>query len=142
MQILKTLCGSLLPALLIAAAQDQTPGKAPDQVAAFEERDWTLTELDGAKLPDGLRTIPRMRFSKGKVSGNGGCNHFFGSYTANGDALKIEKIGSTMMACAPPVIEQPTLKALSATVRYRVAKDRLELLGKDGKVVARLANKP
>ncbi len=120
-------------ALAVFAAQDNIP--------AFEVHEWKLTELNGAKLPEGVKIIPTMQFIKGRVSGNAGCNRFFASYKADGDLLKIEKIGSTMMACAPPVVEQPFLKALGATERYRVVKDELELLGKDGKVIARFAPK-
>ena len=120
-----------LLALTAFAAQD----------SSFEDKDWKLTELNGAKLPDGVKVIPHMKFAKGRVTGNAGCNQFFASYEAHGAALKVEKIGATMMACAPPEIEQPTLKALAAVERYQVVKDALELLNHDGKIVLRFVAK-
>ena len=120
-----------LLALTAFAAQD----------SSFEDRDWKLTELNGAKLPDGVKVIPHMKFAQGRVTGNAGCNQFFGSYQAHGSALKVEKIGATMMACAPPDVEQPTLKALAAVERYQLVKETLELLNQDGKIVLRLVAK-
>jgi heat shock protein HslJ len=128
---MKLITSLFLVALAAFAAQD----------SSFEDRDWKLTELNGAQLPDGLKVIPHMTFAKGRVAGNAGCNQFFASYSVHGSAMKVEKIGSTMMACAPPEVEQPTLKALATVERYQVVKDALELLNKDGRIVLRFVAK-
>ncbi len=130
---MKTLLTTLFLAITAIAAQDST---APSAVA-LEERDWKMTELDGKPLPAGLKRIPQLRFSKGKVSGNSGCNQIFGGYQAQDGRLKFGMLGGTLMACAPPDVEEPTRKALGKVARYQVAKSQLALLDAEGKVLAR-----
>jgi heat shock protein HslJ len=62
-------------------------------------------------------------------------------YTRNGAELNVGTRGpSTMMACPPEVMKQAEafIAALTGAKRYRVAGDRLQLLGADGAVLATL----
>ncbi len=125
--------------LVAFAAQDTTPPQSDTKgkkALMLEEQDWKLRELNEQKLPEGLRLVPELRFSKGRISGNSGCNRMFAAYERSGDFLKFGMMGSTMMACADPNIEQPTLKALGKVAQYRVSEKGLELLSKDKKVLA------
>ena len=123
----------LVPLALLALASDHP--------APLENRDWKLQELNGQQLPAGLRLIPELRFAKGQVTGNSGCNRLFASYEAAGGALKFGMFGVTRMACAPPQVEEPVLKALGQVTRYQCSGRRLDLLTKDGKVGLRFVAK-
>ena len=48
-------------------------------------------------------------FTADAVSGSSGCNTYNGSYTLDGDALKIGPLATTRMACAPAIMDQETL---------------------------------
>ena len=49
-------------------------------------------------LPDKTRMVVKFN-PGGEVTGNGGCNHFAGSYTISGNAIKIGPLMSTRMGC-------------------------------------------
>lgn len=72
--------------------------------------------------------------SDGHVSGNGGCNTFRGSYTQDGDNVKISDLASTMMGCEPDVAELETqyLKALEASTKATRSGNDLELRDDSG----------
>jgi len=101
-------------------------GGAP---AGLEGATWRLEELPGAQ-PAALAQLKRpvtMRFDSGRLSGFAGCNNFSGSYTLDGDQLKVGPVASTQMACPEPgsSIETAFHKALSGTLRYTVDGDHL-----------------
>lgn len=69
-------------------------------------------------LPD----IPtELRFADGKVSGSGGCNRFFGSYTLTGGNVNFGPIAGTKMACGEKQMAQEAklLSVLNGKVRMR-----------------------
>ena len=97
---------------------------------------WNLSELFGETMRYTGSKIPQLRFEEERVSGNDGCNNFFGGYTLDGDSLKFGLLGSTRMAC--PQIEGFELvfnKMLSMTTRYRISGNRLDLF-EDDKLLA------
>jgi heat shock protein HslJ len=107
--------------------------RVPAQAAAgrsaaqLEGAAWRLQELPGASSA-ALAQLKRpvtMRFESGRLSGFAGCNNFSGSYSLDGDQLKIGPVASTQMACPEPgsSIETAFHKALSGTLRYAVDGD-------------------
>jgi heat shock protein HslJ len=62
----------------------------------------------------------------------------------DGRSLHFKSTATTMMACAGEVMEQERgfLEALAGTRTYRIHGSTLQLLGKDGKVLARLEAQP
>ncbi len=91
---------------------------------------WRLTQLPGtqsAALAQLNRPVT-VRFESGRLSGFAGCNNFSGSYTLDGDQLKIGPVASTQMACPEPgsSVETAFHKALSGTLRYSVDGDGLQ----------------
>ena len=97
--------------------------------ARLEGAAWQLKELPGPQSAAlGQLTRPvTIRFESGRLSGFAGCNNFSGSYTLDGDQLKIGPVASTQMACPEPgsSIENAFHKALSGTLRYAVDGDDL-----------------
>jgi heat shock protein HslJ len=67
----------------------------------------------------------------GRVSGRSGCNNYFGSYTVDGDALTVGQLGSTMMACPEPLMqqEQAYLAALQGAETFSIEADTLSITG-------------
>lgn len=75
-----------------------------------------------------------------KLSGSGGCNHFGGSYRADGDTLTIGPLAATRKACAEPegvmAQEAAFLRALETAATARREGDRLELRTATGALAA------
>lgn len=103
---------------------------------SFLDTSWKLSELFSEKIQYAGSNIPHLRFETERVSGNDGCNNFFGGYTLDEDSLKFGLLASTRMAC--PDIEGFELifnKMLSMTTRYRISGNRLDLYA-DEKLIA------
>ncbi len=101
---------------------------------------WNLSELFSEKILYSGSKIPHLRFEAERVSGNDGCNNFFGSYTLDEDSLKFGMLGSTRMAC--PHIEGFEMifnTMLSITTRYLIDGNKLELYDNDKLIASFLA---
>lgn len=71
----------------------------------------------------------------GRAYGNAGCNHWFASYTRQGDTLHFEQAGTTRKLCAPALMEQEQrfLDLLSKISRWDVsATGQLRLWPEEG----------
>ena len=71
-----------------------------------------------------------LSFENGVVSGRSGCNTFSGTYTTDGNRIKIGTIAVTNMMCADNKVmdqEQLFLKALQSVVRWNVQGDHLDM---------------
>ena len=93
---------------------------------------WNLAEMNNEKIQHPGPQIPHLRFEAEKVTGNDGCNNFFGGYTLDGNSLKFGMLGSTRMAC-PQIkgFDMEFNKMISATTRYRITGDKLALFEND-----------
>lgn len=94
------------------------PGQAPAAIAA-------------------LTQVPTARFESGRVTGFGGCNRLTGAYTLQQNRLTIGGMAGTMMACPEPAmsIEGALHAALTGTLAYAIAGDRLSLTADSGAVL-------
>jgi heat shock protein HslJ len=98
----------------------------------FLNTTWNLSELFNEEIQYSGSTIPHLRFEAERVSGNDGCNNFFGGYTLDGNSLKFGMLGSTRMACPQTKdFDMEFNKMISATTRYRITGDKLELFEND-----------
>lgn len=98
----------------------------------LEGTPWVLAELPGRALVGENR--PTAQFEAGRVHGTDGCNRYSAPVTIRGSSIEIGPRGpSTLMACPPEVMAQADAfkAALSQARRYRIADERLELLGSD-----------
>ncbi|WP_297770628.1 META domain-containing protein [uncultured Roseovarius sp.] len=79
----------------------------------------------------------------GRVAGSTGCNRLVGDYTLTGEGLQFGAMGSTMMACPEPLMEQERrmIDALEQVVRFDIAEDGALLLigGPDNRVMIEVA---
>jgi putative lipoprotein len=99
-------------------------------------------ELAGYGDPDALTPVVGERpvtleFIDGeRLGGNGGCNGYGSSYTLNADALSVEAVISTMMACMTDGLmeqEQAYFAALQSATRYEIVDGKLMIeYGEEG----------
>lgn len=97
-----------------------------------EDRRWILTELRGQPLEAGegnREAFIRLDSGAERISGNTGCNNFFGRYVLEaGNRLRVAgNLGATMMACPDMETERVFLDVLSTIDNYSVAGDELTL---------------
>lgn len=88
-------------------------------------RNGTLTNTSNEKVPDiyfDLKT--------GNVSGNNGCNRYFGKAVIRKENIEFKNLASTRMACPNNKTELLYMKLLAATNRF-VMQDRVLKLMKD-----------
>ncbi len=100
----------------------------------LEDVQWTLIELDGAALRASARGAPTLTLASKdrRLSGFAGCNRMLGDYELDGDALKFGAMATTRMACVDVTPEEPLLRALQATTRWRVTGNTLVLFDAAG----------
>ena len=94
---------------------------------------WTLAEVVKGKTPT-------LVVETGKLSGNAGCNNYFGTLEMDNTQgiFKAKNIGSTRMACPTMSAEASFLKILNEVNRYVVKDNNLELY-KDNLLLMKLA---
>lgn len=98
---------------------------------------WTLTALNGeAPLAD---TTITLSFDADRLGGSAGCNRYFASYSTVGSRFSAGQAGSTMMACAEPIMAQEAayLSALDAAAGWVMQGSELALLDADGAEILR-----
>ena len=108
---------------------------APEQLADIA---WRATAIGEMRL-DEDSGIHVQFDADGQVTGNSGCNRFFGSYELQEGKLSIGPLGATRMACPEPAMsfEISFLAALQSADTAARADDRLAIRNADGVTVAR-----
>ncbi len=129
--------------LLAGCAYDnpQTQAAAPTKsTAQLLNTYWKLTELD-----DQVITTPQdaheihfvMESENPRVHGFSGCNRMMGGYVLNGNELKFDQMGGTLMACSANMdLEKKFLAMFGNVARWEIAGETLTLVNADGKTLA------
>ena len=119
---------SLAAILLVAGCTDSgRAGHTP-----LPGTTWNLVEMNNEKIQHPGPQIPHLRFEAEKVTGNDGCNNFFGDYTLEANSLKFGMLASTRMTC--PQLKEFDMKfnkMISATTGYSIHGEKLELFDND-----------
>ena len=79
-------------------------GCGGDPEILFADANWTLALLGDETLISERQLS--IRFEDGRVSGSGGCNRFTGGYRLTGEALTLNRLATSQMACAMDVMAQ------------------------------------
>ena len=119
-------------ALLAAACASHDPGRATDAVAV-EATIWTLDELAGEAVPDGVAVT--LEYDGERISGNGGCNQYGAEAAFDAGAVTIDpEIMSTLMACDEPAagVELRYLEALPRAAAFVVNDSTMTISDADG----------
>lgn len=110
----------------------------PSGPPALAGTTWLLESLGttGNVRPALSNVEVTLEFSNdGRISGNAGCNGYFGQYVVNADhTLSVSGLGSTKMFCHEPGVmqqEQDFLAALGQAQHYRVVNGRLTITGEN-----------
>lgn len=119
----KLLIGTFASAVLASCStMGTTAAKVGTQQASVANTGWSLAEnVKGNR--------PTLNIESGKISGNAGCNRYFGNVnldTSTG-TFTTNNLGSTKMACEDMSTEQAYLNALSEANKYVVSNNVLEL---------------
>lgn len=95
----------------LAACSGKQPAKQPAPVVVsattLAGAPWLLEDLTGRGVIDNSHTTLQF-LPDGKVSGSGGCNRYSGSVALKGSQITFTPMASTMMACAPALMDQET----------------------------------
>ena len=103
----------------------------------FEDTRWKLTSLTGiTQLPAADKDM-FTRFYKKRAYAYAGCNNLVGSYTLQGNTLKVMNLASTKMACPQPFMDAETqlTEALHHSTGFKIVGNKM-LLMKGATVVA------
>jgi hypothetical protein len=81
-----------------------------------------------------------IQFREGRLAGHSGCNRYTGSYSQDGQSLKLGPLAATRMACAPERMEQERawFQMLDKVRGFEATHLVLKLKAADGKVIATL----
>ena len=93
---------------------------------------WNLVDMNNKKIQLPGPQVPHLHFEAEKVTGNDGCNNFFGGYTLGENNLTFGVLASTRMACQKiDGFDIEFNKMISTTTRYQITGNKLELFEKD-----------
>ena len=87
--------------------------------------------------PGPMYPISLQLADDGKLSGNAGCNNYFGSYMLSGNTITISTLGSTVMFCNETGVmdlEATYLAVLPRMTLYQVSGNELTLSDGTGKI--------
>jgi heat shock protein HslJ len=102
--------------------------------------EWVVESIDGGWLIGDSRVTIAFQ-EDGRVAGLASCNRYTASYELTGEGLSIAGGASTMMACAPALMEEERrfFEALDAIRRFEIAPDGALVLAADDrpKLIAR-----
>lgn len=100
---------------------------------------WQLLEVNGSGYNE--QNTPVLRFGNGKLEGQGFCNTYSAEYNVNGDALTINPIVATEIACEDMILnilESDYFATLRVVTRYAIEGDELKLFDVNDAVVVLL----
>ena len=118
--------------VLLSGCQSMSNG---DSLPSFMLGDWQVESVMGA--PTVMSPANLSFLAGGKIAGNNSCNNFFGSYTVEGDKVKLMPAGSTKMMCPKPLMKQAGLidKAMPLVATAEMKMNNLEFLDSAGKLI-------
>ncbi len=145
--IMRLLGALLLPTLTACQLFDASAsGPAQSSLALTDfQGAWQVKLVRGAELDPDSRAF--IEFSEPpRLTGNGGCNRFFGVYHYEASVLNIDSsLGSTKMACAASVMvqEQQLFQLLPEAVQISLSEQgALVLNDADGVELIRAVRRP
>ena len=100
------MAGAQYPAQVRLTLGDETfEGCGGDRQRLFRGAEWAVEDLAGAGIIDRSRMTLRF-LADNRVAGRASCNRYMGSYNLTGEGLSFSPQATTMMACAPALMNQ------------------------------------
>lgn len=111
-------------ALLLSACATAGTGLDPSGRTAPEALtggEWHVEDVAGRGVVDGS-PVTLLFGTDGSLSGDASCNRLIARYSVRGARIRITPAGTTMMACAPVLMDQERrlIGLLGAVKRYRI----------------------
>ena len=126
---------ALLALVLLGACASTEAGNGGSSVGALAGSEWIM--LNETRSP----TPPTLGFmtDENRAAGYAGCNRWFASVSATGQAIDFGDVGLTRMMCSPPSMEaeRAFTTALNDTRGYRIENGELVLYDIGGADLAR-----
>jgi heat shock protein HslJ len=110
-------------------------GCAAEPLALKQDQGYVLEWIGERPLIDSSHLSMTLG-ADGRAYGNAGCNHWFASYTLEGNAISFGTVGKTRKLCAPALMEQEQrfLQALPTVQRWDISPiEQLRLWPAEGK---------
>jgi len=108
----------------------------------LENSAWLAEDINGAGVIDMLQSTLEFDVNL-NVSGNGGCNRYFGTATVNENQIDFDALGSTRMACSPAIMnqEQRLFAALGSARSWQIDAERelLTMKNEEGRAILRFS---
>jgi heat shock protein HslJ len=102
-----------------------------------------VMSLTGSHWVAANNTHQTVEFTESRISGNAGCNQFFGSFEQNGGHIKVQPLATTRMACSPEKMnkEHTFLTQLQSAKQVDMQANMLVLKNSDGEILVTLNRK-
>jgi heat shock protein HslJ len=98
--------------------------------------EWRPSFMSAAELPAGIKMQVEFQ-PDGKITGNGGCNRFFGGYAISGTHIKIGPLASTRKGCPGLIrVETAFFATLQAASSFEQTDTTLILFDAAGNTLA------
>ncbi|MFL9844001.1 META domain-containing protein [Flavobacterium rhizosphaerae] len=134
--------GFVLMFLLLAGCGSSK--SASESMEILTATDWKLSSIkgEGVDSSEYPKEIPTVTFTNDlKITGNGGCNQFGGSYNINEEnGINISELVSTKMFCEG-VAENKFFDALNSANIIKITEDKLVLYDEADEVLTFVPNK-
>ena len=134
---------SMMAIALLAAACGNGESASGSDGADVEATTWTLVDVAGAPVPDGVEVT--LDYDGERISGTGGCNQYSGGATFEDGTVTVEtEIMSTLKACEDPAadLERRYFEALPRVAGFAVDDDTLRLTDSDGEPLLTFSASP
>jgi heat shock protein HslJ len=134
----------VLATMLLPACQSAAP--SPGAAAAGHPligTSWLAQDIDERGVLDGLQSTLAVESAE-RVSGQAGCNRYFGRVGLEESNIAISRVGSTKMVCPPAVMDQERrfLDALQAAASWERGGDILLIFDGERRQRLRLSALP
>jgi len=134
----------MLAVLLLGACAHPAPPISPaadsKSTAQLLNTYWKLTQLGDQVIstPQDAREVHFVLHSENqRIAGFSGCNQMMGAYMLNGDELRFDRMGGTMMACVSNMdLERKFLGMFSQVAGWEIRGETLQLLDANRKPLA------
>jgi|APEBP8051073220_1049391.scaffolds.fasta_scaffold00407_27 Heat shock protein len=119
---IKNISLSVFAVAAMASCTTMSSSKVGSSQANIANTKWILSDNVKGKTPT-------LNIESGRVTGNGGCNNYFGELSLDATAgnFAVRNIGSTKMACDNMNVETNFFSTLNEVNKYVVSGNTLEL---------------
>ena len=139
MTLKRVRAGAVWVAIVLLPMSSAVAGGALDSGGELAGTTWVLQEIEGRGV---LETPPAtLTFERDdQVTGDGGCNRFFGAVEIDGSAITFGPLGATRRACGETIDAQEIafLGALAKAAAFTLEADALVIVAADETPVLRL----